>query len=175
MKIISILFFWILMSNSTALLAQPGSDAFEVARKGTVLQAKELFKSNPKAFRTVNENGFSPLILACYRGNNEVAKFMIESGVDINVVSDMGTALMACIVKGNNEMATFLIQQKANLNLTDNQGTTALMYAVQFKNIAVLKSLLDHKANKTLIDNKGKTAFEYAVFSAHEEIINLLK
>lgn len=49
------------------------------------------------------------------------------------------------------------------------------MYAVQFKNIAIIKLLLANNANKDLKDNKGKTAFEYAVFSADEAIINLLK
>ena len=154
---------------------QQVTDVFEVARKGTVSQAEALVKTNPKAFNVINENGFSPLILACYRGNNEVAKFIIAQGVDINAKSDMGSALMACIVKGNNEIAQLIINNKADLNITDNQGTTALMYAVQFKNKEIIQLLLANHANKDLKDNKGKTAFEYAVFSNDEAIINLLK
>ena len=49
------------------------------------------------------------------------------------------------------------------------------MYAVQFKNIELVKLLLANKADKSLLDNKGKTAFEYAAFSGNEAIINLLK
>lgn len=150
-------------------------DVFDIARKGTVEQVKEVLKTNPKAFDAVNGNGFTPLILACYRGNNEVAKLLIENGSPINATTDMGSALMACIVKGNDEMTKLLIERKADLNITDNEGTTALMYAVQFKNIAVIKLLLAHNANENLIDKKGKTAFEYATFSGNEEIINLLK
>ena len=67
------------------------------------------------------------------------------------------------------------MENKANPNLTDANGTTALIYAVQFKNTPIVKMLLEYKANKLKIDNKGKTAFEYAVFSSNEEIINLLK
>jgi len=175
MRFIKLFFSILVISMPSLSVGQQVMDVFEVARKGTVSQAEAIVKTNPKAFNVINENGFSPLILACYRGNNDVAKFIITQGADINAKSDMGSALMACIVKGNNEIAQFLIANKADLNLVDNQGTTALMYAVQFKNIAIIKLLLANNANKDLKDNKGKTAFEYAVFSNDEAIINLLK
>ncbi len=175
MRFIKLFFLMLVISMPTLSVGQQVTDVFEVARKGTISQAEAIVKANPKAFNVINENGFSPLILACYRGNNEVAKFIISQGADINAKSDMGSALMACIVKGNNEIAQFLIANKADLNLVDNQGTTALMYAVQFKNTAIIKLLLANNANKELKDNKGKTAFEYAVFSNDEAIINLLK
>ncbi|MGL2965680.1 ankyrin repeat domain-containing protein [Flavobacterium sp. XGLA_31] len=150
-------------------------DVFDIARKGTTAQAKEVVKTNPNAFKTVNKEGFSPLTLACYRGNNDVAKYLIETGCDINQNSSMGTPLMAAIVKGNNEITRYLLEKNANVNLTDANGTTALMYAVMFKNKEVVMLLLQKKANKSPLDSKGKTAFEYAVFSGNEEIINLLK
>jgi ankyrin repeat protein len=175
MRFIKLFFLILVISIPSLSVGQQVMDVFEVARKGTISQAEAIVQTNPKAFSVINENGFSPLILACYRGNNEVAKFIITQGADINAKSDMGSALMACIVKGNNEIAQFLIANKADLNLVDSQGTTALMYAVQFKNIAIIKLLLTNNANKELKDNKGKTAFEYAVFSNDEAIINLLK
>jgi len=168
-----ILFISFLFFQSVS--AQETLNVFDVARKGTLEQAKALHKQDPKIFNTVNDAGYSPLILACYRGNNEVAKFLIENGSDINGTSSMGTPLMASIVKGNAEIATLLIKHKADVNITDANGTTALMYAVQFKNIPLTKLLLDHKADKTKLDKTGKTAFEYAVFSNNQEIINLLK
>ena len=155
--------------------AQNNSNVFEVARKGTIEDAKQLLKANPKAFNVVNEEGFSPLTLACYRGNNEVAKLIVENGADINHKSSSGTPLMASIVKGNNDMISFLLLKNADVNLTDETGITALMYAAMFKNKNAVMLLLQKNADKTKIDAKGKTAFEYAVFSGQEEIINLLK
>jgi ankyrin repeat protein len=171
----SFLSLLILLLFSSFAKAQEKLDVFDVARKGNAQQAVEIIKTDVKAFNTKNENGFSPLILACYRGNNEVAKVLIENNCDLNAKSEMGTALMASIVKGNNEIAKLLIQKKVDINLTDDQGTTALMYAVQFKNINLVKLLLTNNADKSLIDSKGKTAFEYAVFSGNESIITLLK
>ena len=150
-------------------------NVFEVARKGTLEQAQALMATDPDVFDTVNEAGYSPLILACYRGNNEVAKFIIESGVDINGSSSMGTPLMAAVVKGNIEIVKALLEKKADVNFADANGTTALIYSVKFQNAPILSLLLDHKADKTHKDNDGKTAFEHAVFAGNETIINLLK
>ena len=162
-----------LISNLT--FSQETLDVFDIARKGTLEQAKNILKVNPNAFNTVNEDGFSPLILACYKGNNEVAKLLIENGCDINGNSKMGTPLMACVVKGNNEIAKFLIKKKVDIDNADANGTTALIYCVQFNNKTILSLLLENKVDKTHKDKDGKTAFEHAVFSGNEEIINLLK
>jgi ankyrin repeat protein len=155
--------------------SQEEVDVFDVARAGTVEEVKEILKSNPKAFLVVNKEGFSPLLLACYRGNNEVAKFLIDNGSDINASSSMGTPLMAAVVKGNHEIVKILLDKNADINAIDANGTTALMYAVQFQNEYLIKLLLEYKADRSRIDKNGKTAFEFAVFSKNEAIINLLK
>jgi len=155
--------------------AQDKPDVFDIARKGTIAQAKELIQQNPKAFQVTNPDGYSPLILACYRGNTEVAKYLIETGSDINGNSSMGTPLMASVVKGNIEISKYLLENKADPNISDANGTTALIYAAMFKNPEIIKLLLAHKADKTKTDKQGKTAFEHAAFSGNETIINLLK
>ena len=169
------LFTLIFIVTANLSFGQVTLDVFDIARKGTVEQVKEVLKTNPKAFNVVNNDGYSPLVLACYRGNNEVAKLLIASGSDINGTSKMGTPLMAAIVKGNNEMVQVFIEQKADLEFADGNGVTALIYAVQFQNKTALKLLIDNKANKAHKDKEGKTAFEHAVFAGNEEIINLLK
>jgi len=148
---------------------------FDIARTGTLTEIQALNKSNPDAINSVNETKSSPLILACYKGNIEVAKFLIKNVKDINYNSDMGTALMAATYKNQPELVKLLLENKANPNATDAGGTTALLLAVQFKNIPLVQLLLAFKADKTIKDSKGKTAFEYAAFSENESIINLLK
>ncbi len=148
---------------------------FDIARSGTVAQMELLYKENPAIIDTINENQSSPLILACYRGNTQVALYLIENVKDINYNSGMGTALMAAIVKGKADLVQTLLAKKANTNLTDAQGITALMYAIQFQNVEIIKMLLDHKADKSIQNKDRKTAFEYAIFTNNETIINLLK
>jgi ankyrin repeat protein len=167
------LIFILLINQFT--FSQDKLDLFEIARRGTVDQVEAILYANKNAFNIVNNQGFSPLVLACYNGNNKVAKLLVETGCDINSNSKMGTPLMATIVKGNIPLAKLLIEKNADLNLQDTNGTTALIYAVQFQNLDIIKLLIQHNVDKTHKDNLGKTAFEYAVFSKNDEIINLLK
>lgn len=167
--------FALLLILSAWIAAAQAPTVFELARKGNLEAMRELVASDPKSVNATDQHGFSPLILATYRANNEVAKFLIEKGSDINYNSEMGNALMAAIVRGNNEMALYLIDKGTQLNATDAGQTTALMFAVQFKNPEIIKALLGKHADKTLTDSKGKTAFEYAAISADQQIINLLK
>lgn len=171
MKYISFLIFFI-CSNS--IVSQP-KNCFDIARKGTLKEIDNEYLTNKKIIDSIDSNTSSMLILACYRGNNDVAKFIIEKKANLNYVSLNGTALMACVVKGSLELGELLLKNGANPNLTDANGITALMYAVQFQNEKMIKLLLDYKADKNSVDKQGKTAFEYATFSKNELIINLLK
>ena len=151
------------------------STSFDVARKGKLSDIKLIFEKDKNIVNAIDEKGSSMLILACYRGNHEVAQFLIDNGASLNYVSNNGTALMACVVKNESELVDELLNKKTNLDLTDANGVTALMYAVQLKNIQMVKKLINSGANATLKCKQNKTAFEYAVFSNNEEIINLLK
>ena len=150
-------------------------DVFTVAKNGSVEEMKLLFEKDANSVNEVDKFGFSPLILASYRGNFEVAKYLITIVKDVNYQSPEGTALMAAVMRNNMELIQLLIHKKANLDLTSKTGVTALMLAIQFKKIEVIQILLLNKANKLLKDNEGKTAFEYAVNTNNDTIIQLIK
>jgi len=173
MKKIYFIIFQLFLLNTA--FSQTKMDLFDIARKGNLEQIKEVYLANPNALLSINENGFSPLIIACYHNNYDIAKFLIDHQSNINSSSPMGSPLMAAVVKGNVAIAKLLLENKADVNSIDPKGTTALMYAVMFKNSDLVQLLLQYKADKTKKDNTGKTAFEYAVFSGNETIINLLK
>lgn len=156
-------------------LAQPTPDVFDLARKGSEAEVRAVLATQPRAFDCVSYAGFTPLILACYKGNTPIVKVLLEAGVAVNYTSDQGTALMAAVVRGNATVVGWLLDYKADPNLTDVQGNTALHFAVQFKNIAIIQQLLAHGAHREAKDGKGMTPFEYAVQSGDEAIIALLK
>jgi len=151
------------------------ANCFDVARKGSLSDIKSLFEKDKSIVNAIDDKGSSMLILACYRGNDEVANFLIDNKAELNYVSKNGTALMACVVKGEFELVDKLLLNGANIDLKDQNGMTALMLAVQFNNPEMVKKLVEEKANKELKCNQNKTAFEYAVEFNYEKIINLLK
>lgn len=151
------------------------SSCFDVARKGSLSEMESLFDKDKSIVNAIDDNGSSMLILACYRGNIEGATFLINNQADLNYVSKNGTALMACVMKNQFQLVDELFNKNVNLDLTDANGITALMLAVQFKNVEMVKKLVSAGANKELKCKQDKTAFEYAAFNGNEEIINLLK
>ncbi|KMQ67071.1 ankyrin [Chryseobacterium sp. FH2] len=148
---------------------------FDIARSGTVAEVKELMKQNPDIINETNDHGFSPLILACYRGNTEVAKFLMDNVKDINYTSQEGTALAGLSVKYNKDLVEYLLKKNANPNITDATGSTPLFWAVKFGNKELTELLLKNKADKSIKDSQGMTPFEYALQTNNKEIINLLK
>lgn len=170
-----ILILSIFLSFSVMSAQEKAKSIFDIARSGTVAEVQELMKQNPDIISQTNENGFSPLILSCYRGNTPVAEFLITHVKNINYASGEGTALTASVFKGDKNLTQKLLQNKADPNITNTGGITPLMYAIQSQNKEMVELLLKNKADKTLADKQGKTVFEYALLSKNQEIINLLK
>lgn len=154
---------------------EKAKNIFDIARTGTVSEVKDLMKKNPNVINENNESGFSPLILACYRGNVEVAKFLIDNVKDINYKSKEGTALSGLSFRYNKELVEYLLKKNADPNIADANGTTPLFWAVNSGNKELTELLLKYKADKTLKDVQGMTPFEYALQTNNKEIINLLK
>lgn len=173
-KKIGLLLFCCLVWSYNAI-AQSPTTVFEVARTGTLADIQEIYKTNPSQIDSINSTGYTPLILACYRGNTEVASFLAEHTNGINYVSPNGTALAATIYKGDATLTQLLLKHKANPSVADSKGTTPIVYAIQFQNEALVKLLLSYGADKTTKDHTGKTPFEYAVETENPKIINLLK
>jgi ankyrin repeat protein len=167
--------FLFLMTTTCIAQSLNSKDVFDVARSGRIDQIEALMQKNADTINAINDNGFTPLLLACYRGNVEVAKYLIKKVNDINYISPSGTALAAAVVKGNYQLAKELLLYHANPNLADEQGIVPLMYAVEFKDIKLVQLLLEHNGDKTVSDKAGKTLFEYAVNTKDQKIINLLK
>lgn len=168
-------FFFIFFLVTFSAFAQSDSSIFDVARTGTVAQMEVLLKKNPKVVNQINDAGYSPLILACYRGNTEVAAFLINNGADLNYNNAMGTPLMAAVVKNNLEIVNLLLDKNVDVNQTDANGTTALIYAAMFKNHAIAKLLIQAKSNSETKDNRGNSALDYAILADDDQLIEILK
>ena len=147
-----------------AQVKEKSKDVFDIARSGTIEEIKALTAKKADTVNSVNMMGFTPLILACYKGNNDVAVYLIGKVKNIDFNSSNGTALAAAVVKGNVYLTKVLLENKANPNIADANGLTPLIYAIQFKNRALVQLLLDYKADKSFADSSGKKPFEYAVF-----------
>ncbi len=151
------------------------NDIYDSCRKGTVNDVISIYTNNPNSINEPNEAGYTPLILACYHGNEEVVNFLIDKVKDINGTSGYGTPLMAAVVKGDLNIIELLLDKKADTNIADSNGTTALHYATLFKQTDIVKLLVKAGAKSDIKDGRGQSAFDYAVLNNNDQILKLLK
>lgn len=170
-----ILFTVFFLSLSFISAQEKAKSVFDIARNGTLAELKDLMKKNPDVINETNERGFSTLILACYRGNKDVADFLIDHVKDVNYKSEEGTALAGLSIQYNKDLVEHLLKKNADPNIADGTGTTPLFWAVKAGNKELVELLLQYKADKTMKDSAGMTPFEYALKADNKEIINLLK
>lgn len=147
---------------------------FDVAREGSLNEIKTLVEENPALVNSVSDQGFSPILLAVYYENEAVAKYLIKAGAKVNTDSAYGTPLMAAVVKGNKELVELILAQNPNVNAVDQNGVNAIIYAVMFEQVEILKKLLETDVDLNQQDKKGKSALDYVEDSTNEEIKALL-
>merc|ERR1711884_1024802 len=82
--------------------------------------------------------------------NVEMAKFMVNYGINVNYVSfrtDQAPPLLhKAIDNGHLEMVEFLVQNGANVNEIDKNQRTPLDAAVQNEQIEIVQLLIQHGA-----------------------------
>ncbi len=150
-------------------------DIYEIARHGCAEDIQVVFENNPNLINLKNDSGFTPLTIACYSGNLEVATLLAKNVENIDINSEVGTPLIAAVFKNNIEISKMLIESGADVNISDAKGTTALHYGIIFKNSDLVKLLVDNGADINVKDNKGLSPRDYAEIDNNENILKLLK
>ena len=165
------LFFFLFISFGT----DAQIDIYEIARHGCAEDLQIVFKNYPNIINVKNKSGFPPLTIACYSGNLEIATILAQHVDNINFNSNVGTPLIAAVYKNKIEIAEMLLKFGADVNIADAKGTTALHYAIMFKNIDLIKVLIDNGADIKLEDNKGLSPLDLAELDKNEHILEILK
>jgi ankyrin repeat protein len=117
--------YWAHLENKNAL--------FDAAEHGDLEKVKTLVQGNV-LINQKNESdfGFTPLIVAIFHDNTNVAYYLIEFGADVNVPSSNGETPLMWAAGGGDDAAPlleYLISHRANLDLKDKDGFTIFDYA----------------------------------------------
>jgi len=149
-------------------------EVFDIARKGSLEQIQKIKKTNPAQLDAVNSDGFTPVVLAAYYGNEKVLKYLVDNGVSLDKSTSYGTALMAATVKRNKDIVLFLLKKGADPNIADGNGSTALLFATMFQMNDMAEMLLTYKADPLHEDKRGNSALDYATQTKNQTLINLI-
>lgn len=97
---------------------------------------------NVKGINYQNEDGNSPLLVACANELPFLASIYVRLGADINIKnSNDETPLMHAIATGNTHLVDFLVDKGADVNCQTKEGKTVLDFAQEIDNKQILEKV----------------------------------
>ncbi len=117
---------------------------------------------------------WTPLMVAAFNGNEEVARLLIEYGANKRARDRGGyTPLHWAALKGYKEV-TALVAAGVDCNVRSSFGLTPLLQAASNGHAEVVSMLLQRGADPNLASNDGWTPLHKAVANGHAETIRIL-
>jgi hypothetical protein len=134
------------------------SQLISASSSGNVEKIKNLLAEGANVNES-DSNGWTPLMYAVWKNNINAAKYLIESGADINAM-DKHKDKNALLIASNYsmiEMIKMLIEKGANMESTDYYGDTPLVYAAIYAmNIDAVKLLIQKGADTNTKNNNSE-------------------
>jgi len=146
-------------------------DAVEEGNRAAVA----FFIEVPISTEIRDSRGWTPLMLAVFLGNDEIAGLLIQYKAYVNAV-DLGgnSALHWAAFSGRTACIKLLIQHHAKTEARNNLGWTPLIQATARNHLEGIALLIDSGVNLDAATDDGYTALHKAAASGYLEIVELL-
>jgi ankyrin repeat protein len=153
-------------------------NVFEAAATGRLVHLISNLARKPELVNAYSEDGFQPLGLAAYFGQQEAVRYLIKAGAQVNAPSknSLGVTPLQSAVAGEHiEITRLLLEAGASPNVRERGGYTPLHTAVFNGDVEIVRDLIFGGADVEAISEKNEKPLDIALKSGHDEIVNLLK
>lgn len=149
-------------------------DGLYLALRDGSLKAAQALVDWPKTNVDVRtDHDETPLMMACLRGQIDIARKLIARGADVNKTG--WTPLHYAATSGNVAIIQMLLDENAYIDAESPNGTTPLMMAAMYGTPEAVKLLIDSGADPTLKNQLGMTAQDFATRGSRKDAAALLE
>ena len=144
---------------------------------GNLSVCKVLIEEYKADVNCSDDDGITPLHLACTLGYLEICRFLCkyESEKDALDKDGLRSPLLCAILGGNLNVSKLLVEEhNVNVNLSNVYGTTPLHLASGLGHLEICKFLCKYVLEKNTLDNYGKTPHDLAVSGHKWNIVSFL-
>lgn len=150
------------------------TDVFGAAKGGDLVGIGSFFDRGINVNSRDNFYGKTPLIYACSFGHENIVRFLIQKGVDVNLAELAGfTPLFWAAAKGHINIVRLLLDNGANANIIGSSASP-LMVASSRGYIHIVRLLIEYGANVNFTDKNNETSLLAAAASGKRTICELL-
>ena len=160
------------------LAAGVALDVFEAATLGNTVRLAQLVDGDPRQLNAWSPDGFTPLHLACFFGQEQAARVLLERGADPAAVAQnpMRVQPLHSAAAGRQlGIVRVLLEKGAPVNACQHLGWTALHEAANQGNREMAETLLRHGADPLAGNDDGKTPSDVAAERGHTELARLFE
>ena len=124
---------------------------------------------------TRDERGWTPLTIAAFNGNEEIALLLIRSGADVHAADNAGYGpIHWAAFNGYANVLKLLITKNADVNARSQHGWTPLLQGATRGHLNACAVLIAAGADVNLSSNDGWTPLHKACANGHTEVVRLL-
>lgn len=146
------------------------------AEHGDLELVKSFIEQNPKLLHDKDNEGNTPLHIACLNGKKSIVEFLISQNADVNEKNNMGNpSLHFAALGGYADIIEILLENGADINAKDDRGFTAIRFAV-FRGFKDVVSLLADEGADVGEQNKewGRSLLHTACLFNRINVVEIL-
>ena len=173
--------------DTTAALLEAGADVdaavqpglltpLRVAVEGNHLDVAAMLLIHDANANTLDSDGTSALIKACFNGNLDMVEMLLQHGADVHLANaGQATPLHMAAASGRYPLCSRLVAAGAALDAAQASGVTAMHIAAHSGARDIVEMLLISGANPEAVDGAGLTPLQVARAAHRDVIVELIE
>jgi ankyrin repeat protein len=163
--------------SSLILNYVPDPDIYESSAVGKFDSVANIIYKHPELINTFSDDGFTPLGLACFFEHEEIVRYLLLKGAEVNIPSRNELhvfPLHSAIASNNPNITRILLEAGADVNVVQQAGITPLHSAAHNGNIEIIILLVEAGSDIKAKMTDGKTPADMANEKGFDKIASIL-